>query len=78
MRQNAHIFFYLANEDGNALSLSRDLLHIRENSLLAFGSQTDIGSWHLHLKSMVCCGQFYSVRENSLPLLKDGMMFLRK
>ncbi|CAL5413179.1 unnamed protein product [Camellia sinensis] len=33
--QTVHRFFYLANEDGNALSLSRETLNIRENSLLA-------------------------------------------
>ncbi|KAL7206997.1 hypothetical protein ACSBR2_019649 [Camellia fascicularis] len=36
--QTVHLFFYLADEDGNALSLSRETLNIRENSLLAFGS----------------------------------------
>ncbi|KAE9454234.1 hypothetical protein C3L33_13867, partial [Rhododendron williamsianum] len=53
LQQTAHLFFYLADEDGNALSLSRDLLDIHDNSLLAFGSRKDIGSWHLHLTSMV-------------------------
>ncbi|KAI8527967.1 hypothetical protein RHMOL_Rhmol12G0115200 [Rhododendron molle] len=53
LQQTAHLFFYLADEDGNALSLSRDLLDIHDNSLLAFGSRNDIGSWHLHLASMV-------------------------
>ncbi|CAL5433583.1 unnamed protein product [Camellia sinensis] len=32
--QTVHLFFYLADEDGNALSLSRETLNIRENSLL--------------------------------------------
>ncbi|CAL5415721.1 unnamed protein product [Camellia sinensis] len=50
--QTVHRFFYLANEDGNALSLSRETLNIRENSLLAFGSQTDVGSLNLNLESM--------------------------
>ncbi|CAL5357831.1 unnamed protein product [Camellia sinensis] len=39
--QTVHLFFYLADEDGNALSLCRETLNIRENSLLAFGSRTD-------------------------------------
>ncbi|XP_059445134.1 mannosyl-oligosaccharide glucosidase GCS1 isoform X1 [Corylus avellana] len=47
----AHIFFYMADEDGNALSLSRDILDIREDSLLASGSRMDVGDWQLHLKS---------------------------
>ncbi|GMP82395.1 hypothetical protein CsSME_00036720 [Camellia sinensis var. sinensis] len=50
--QTVHLFFYLADEDGNALSLSRETLNIRENSLLAFGSRTDVGSWNLNLESM--------------------------
>ncbi|KAL7199120.1 hypothetical protein ACSBR2_021413 [Camellia fascicularis] len=50
--RTVHLFFYLADEDGNALSLSRETLNIRENSLLAFGSQTDVGSWNLNLESM--------------------------
>lgn len=49
----AHIFFYMADEDGNALSLSRDILDIREDSLLASGSRMDVGDWQLHLKSKV-------------------------
>ncbi|GMP37423.1 hypothetical protein CsSME_00009113 [Camellia sinensis var. sinensis] len=36
--QTVHLFFYLADEDGNTLSLSRETLNIRKNSLLAFGS----------------------------------------
>ncbi|EOX99908.1 Glucosidase 1 isoform 1 [Theobroma cacao] len=51
MQKNVHLFFYLADEDGNSLSLGRDILDIRENSLLASGSRTDIGGWQLHLKS---------------------------
>ncbi|CAL5433607.1 unnamed protein product [Camellia sinensis] len=39
--QTVHLFFYLADEDGNALSLCRETLNIRENSVLAFGSRTD-------------------------------------
>lgn len=54
LQQTSHLFFYLADEDGNALSPSRDLLDMHDNSLLAFGSRKDIGSWHLHLASMVC------------------------
>ncbi|GMP82398.1 hypothetical protein CsSME_00036720 [Camellia sinensis var. sinensis] len=50
--QTVHLFFYLADEDGNALSLSRETLNVRENSLLAVGSRTDVGSWNLNLESM--------------------------
>lgn len=50
---SAHLFFYLADEDGNALNIGGDTLGIHENSLLASGSRMDIGSWQLHLKSLV-------------------------
>ncbi|CAL8091308.1 unnamed protein product [Prunus armeniaca] len=49
---SAHLFFYLADEDGNALNIGGDTLGIHENSLLASGSRMDIGSWQLHLKSL--------------------------
>ncbi|GFS33838.1 glucosidase 1 [Actinidia rufa] len=52
LSRTAHLFFYLADEGGNALSLSRDHLDVRDNSLLTFGSRKDVGSWHLHLISM--------------------------
>ncbi|XP_023541215.1 mannosyl-oligosaccharide glucosidase GCS1 [Cucurbita pepo subsp. pepo] len=49
--KTGHLFFYLADEDGNALSLSRDAMNIPETSLLASGSRRDIGNWQLHLES---------------------------
>ncbi|KAK7825345.1 mannosyl-oligosaccharide glucosidase gcs1 [Quercus suber] len=52
MLRTAHIFFYMADEDGHALSLSRDNLDVHEGSLLASGSRMDVGGWQLHLKSM--------------------------
>ncbi|XVE85298.1 hypothetical protein DITRI_Ditri17bG0080500 [Diplodiscus trichospermus] len=60
MKKNVHLFFYLADEEGNALSLGRDILDIHENSLLASGWQTDIGSWQLHLKSKANLEVHYS------------------
>ncbi|XVF02716.1 hypothetical protein REPUB_Repub04eG0198300 [Reevesia pubescens] len=60
MQKNVHLFFYLADEDGNALSLGRDILDIHENSLLASGLQTDIGGWQLHLKSKADLEVHYS------------------
>lgn len=53
MQKNAHLFFYLADEEGNALRLGRDILDIHVNSLMASGLRTDIGGWQLHLKSKV-------------------------
>lgn len=50
---NAQLFFYLADEGGNVLSVSGDYLNSHEDSLIASGSRTDIGDWQLHLKSMV-------------------------
>ncbi|KAJ4710863.1 mannosyl-oligosaccharide glucosidase GCS1-like [Melia azedarach] len=52
IQRSGHLFFYLADEDGNALTLSRDILDIHDSSLLATGSQADIGGWQLHLKAM--------------------------
>ncbi|QCD83380.1 mannosyl-oligosaccharide glucosidase [Vigna unguiculata] len=50
--KGAQLFFYLADEAGNALDVSRENLNIHEDSLLATGSRGDIGDWKLHLKSM--------------------------
>ncbi|KAL2343448.1 hypothetical protein Fmac_004733 [Flemingia macrophylla] len=49
--RGAQLFFYLADEGGNALNLSTKNLNIRGDSLLASGSRADIGDWQLHLKS---------------------------
>ncbi|KAM7487154.1 hypothetical protein LguiB_024638 [Lonicera macranthoides] len=48
----AHLFFYVADEGGNALSLGRGVTDTRDNSVLAVGTQADVGGWQLHLKSM--------------------------
>ncbi|XVF43737.1 hypothetical protein PTKIN_Ptkin02bG0064500 [Pterospermum kingtungense] len=60
MQKNAHLFFYLADEEGNALSLGRHILSIHEDSLLASGLRTDIGGWQLHLKSKANLEVHYS------------------
>ena len=52
MLRSAHLFFYLADEEGTALSLS-DVLDFCENSLLAYCSRMDVGGWQLHLESVV-------------------------
>ncbi|KAK7359394.1 hypothetical protein VNO77_01352 [Canavalia gladiata] len=49
--RGAQLFFYLADEAGNALDVNREILNIHEGSLLASGSRADIGDWQLHLKS---------------------------
>ncbi|GLT52060.1 hypothetical protein SLA2020_254220 [Shorea laevis] len=51
LQKNAYLFLYLADEDGSAISLSQDTLHIHESSLLASGSRADNGHWQPHLKS---------------------------
>lgn len=53
MQRTGYLFFYVADEDGNTLSLGRDMFDIHESSLLAIGSRVDIGGWQLHLKGMV-------------------------
>lgn len=56
-RTNADLFFYLADEDGNALALGGDALGVHKNYFLASGLRTDVGSWQLHLKSLVMLGR---------------------
>ncbi|KAL2944042.1 Alpha-glucosidase 2, partial [Bienertia sinuspersici] len=48
-----HFSFYVADEGGHAISLSRDVLDIHEDSLLASGSRRDVGGWQLHLESAI-------------------------
>ncbi|WVZ23581.1 hypothetical protein V8G54_002125 [Vigna mungo] len=50
--KGAQLFFYLADEAGNALDVSREKLNIHEDTLLATGTRGDIGDWQLHFKSM--------------------------
>lgn len=47
-----HLFFYLADEDGNALSVSNDVLDNSQNYRLAYGSRYDVGGWQLQMQSM--------------------------
>lgn len=60
MPRSGYLFFYVADEDGNALSLGRDTFDIHESSLLAIGSRVDIGGWQLHLKGMESLEVHYS------------------
>ncbi|KAH9772658.1 Mannosyl-oligosaccharide glucosidase GCS1 [Citrus sinensis] len=60
MQRTGYLFFYVADEDGNALSLGRDMFDIHEGSLLAIGSRADIGGWQLHLKGMESLEVHYS------------------
>ncbi|KAK1380548.1 hypothetical protein POM88_027292 [Heracleum sosnowskyi] len=52
-QRTGHIFFYLADEGNNALSLGRGVADVHESSILASGSREDVGNWQLHLKSVV-------------------------
>lgn len=51
--KSSHLFFYLADEDGNTLDMSTDALKNRDHTLLASGTRSEIEDWQLHLKSMV-------------------------
>ncbi|KAK3040834.1 hypothetical protein RJ639_029178 [Escallonia herrerae] len=51
MLRTAHLFFYVADESGNALRLGRGVTNDHQDSVLALGSRTDVGGWELHLKS---------------------------
>ncbi|KAK9120064.1 hypothetical protein Scep_018157 [Stephania cephalantha] len=46
-----HLFFYLADEEGNGINVGRERLDVRDGSLLASGSRKDVGDWELHLSS---------------------------
>ncbi|KAL9248511.1 Mannosyl-oligosaccharide glucosidase GCS1-like protein [Drosera capensis] len=48
---HGHLFFYVGDEAGNAISLSKDDVTLHGSSLLAFGSRADVADWQLHLKS---------------------------
>ncbi|KAK7260826.1 hypothetical protein RIF29_27124 [Crotalaria pallida] len=68
----AQLFFYLADEGGNALDVN---LNAHKGSLLASGSRSDIGDWQLHLKSMDdvelhYCG-FYTLNFHNLSDLVE-------
>jgi hypothetical protein len=64
--RGAQLFFYLADEGGNVLDVSRENLNIHEDSLLASGSRTDIGDWELHLKSTVMLGNSIMIKYSTL------------
>ncbi|XP_010478035.1 PREDICTED: alpha-glucosidase 2 isoform X2 [Camelina sativa] len=49
--RTVHLFFYLADEGGNGVNLGKDVLGLKESSVLASGSRQDVGNWQMHLKS---------------------------
>ncbi|CAN7049982.1 hypothetical protein BRARA_G00865 [Brassica rapa] len=51
VKRTVHVFFYLADEGGNVLKLGKNVLDLKESSLLASGSRADVGKWQMHLKS---------------------------
>lgn len=53
MSELVHLFFYVADEGGAAIDLGGDVMNIRDDSILAFGSRDDVGNWQLHLGSKV-------------------------
>lgn len=54
----AHLFFYLADEGGNILSVGPRKFDFHDGALLASGSRKDVGSWELYLKSSVWIFRF--------------------
>ncbi|PKA57738.1 Mannosyl-oligosaccharide glucosidase GCS1 [Apostasia shenzhenica] len=48
---SAHVFFYIADEDGNSLNIGREEFEFHNGGLLASGWRNDIGGWEIHLKS---------------------------
>ncbi|KAL1565274.1 ADP-ribosylation factor GTPase-activating protein gcs1 [Salvia divinorum] len=51
MEEIAHLFFYVADEEGTALGLGNGASDDPDDFLLAFGSRNDVGNWELHLES---------------------------
>ncbi|KAF8107945.1 hypothetical protein N665_0116s0144 [Sinapis alba] len=51
VKRTVHLFFYIADEGGNVLNLGKDVLELKESSLLASGSRADVGNWQMHLTS---------------------------
>ncbi|CAL9118938.1 unnamed protein product [Musa textilis] len=47
----AHLFFYVADEEGNSLGVQRQKFESHDSTLLAFGERNDVGGWELHLDS---------------------------
>jgi len=48
-----HLFFYMADEGGNALTLGGGAIGSNHDSAIALGSRNDVGGWQLHIKSEV-------------------------
>ncbi|CAA7050834.1 unnamed protein product, partial [Microthlaspi erraticum] len=59
VKRNANLFFYIADEDGNVLNLGKDVLKLKDSSILASGSRADVGNWQMHLKSENHLGTHY-------------------
>ncbi|WZZ72080.1 hypothetical protein YC2023_083450 [Brassica napus] len=51
VKRTVHLFFYLTDEGGNVLNLGKNVLDLKESSVLASGSRADVGNWQMHLKS---------------------------
>ncbi|KAL3631241.1 hypothetical protein CASFOL_024225 [Castilleja foliolosa] len=51
MAEIVRLFFYEADEAGNALGLGRGTSDSPDDNLLVFGLRDDVGSWQLHLES---------------------------
>ncbi|KMZ58741.1 Mannosyl-oligosaccharide glucosidase [Zostera marina] len=47
----SHLFFYIADEEGNSLNLGNHIFNLKDNTCLAFGSRKDVGAWELHIAS---------------------------
>jgi hypothetical protein len=48
-----HLFFYVADESGQSLTMNSQESYRHGTTLLASGARVDVGTWHLHLHSLV-------------------------
>lgn len=53
--QPSHLFFYIADEEGNSLNLGKHYFNQEDSTCIAFGSRKDVGDWELHMTSKVPC-----------------------
>ncbi|VFQ71484.1 unnamed protein product [Cuscuta campestris] len=60
MLKKVNLFFYMADEGGNALTLGEGAIDTNHESTIALGSHSDVGGWELHLKSEDYFGIHYS------------------
>lgn len=71
-----HLFFYVADESGQSFTMNSQESYRHGTTLLASGSRVDVGTWQLHLNSLVCSSfllSFLCLFKQRAHISKDGM-----